>query len=76
MLINHIESIASAPSTCDQEPSRTSREPMHERNQPTDRSFEVTYTEYETGSGLIVEIADPENDQAWLRASVTMPIER
>lgn len=49
---------------------------MPERDRPPENTYRETYREHATDSGTIAVIADPENPLAWIRSSVTVPVEQ
>lgn len=40
------------------------------------RLDDTEYSEQQTEAGTVVRIADPRNDEAWIRSTLTLPVER
>lgn len=48
---------------------------MAGRTGDTGGAYRETYAEYRTESGVVGEIVDPENRRAWIRSSLTVPVD-
>lgn len=49
---------------------------MTREAEPDPNTIRETYTEHSVGDQKVAEIADPDNDDAWITSSTTSTIER
>lgn len=48
---------------------------MTMNNPPSEPPIKERYTEYTTEYGIVVEIADPDNNRAWIRSTISVTLD-